>query len=125
MMACKARLFGDDEVLAQIVEAPGPREAKALGRAVRNYDDRAWRKARFDAVVQGNVAKFSQHEGRRAFLLATGARVLVEAAPRDTIWGVGLGASNPAISDPARWRGQNLLGFALMQVRDRLTPAGR
>lgn len=125
MMATKARLFGDDDALAQILASPGPREVKALGRQVRGYADGTWAAARFEAVVRGNVAKFGQHEGRRAFLLGTGERVLVEAAPRDTVWGVGLGRSNPAITDPSRWRGQNLLGFALMEVRSVLRTEAR
>lgn len=121
MMASKARLFGDARVLDEILAAPGPREAKALGRQVSNYDDARWAAARSEAVVAGNLAKFGQNPELRAFLLGTGDRVLVEAAPRDTIWGIGLGPNNPAVSDPTRWRGRNLLGFALMEVRARLS----
>jgi ribA/ribD-fused uncharacterized protein len=57
------------------------------------------------------------------FLLGTGEQVLVEASPRDVVWGIGLGASNPAARDPRRWRGKNLLGFALMEARARLRAA--
>lgn len=120
MMAEKARLFGDAEALAAILAAPSPADAKSLGRAVRGYDDRAWATARLEAVVRGNVAKFGQDEALRAFLDATEDRVLVEASPRDRIWGIGMGASNPAARDPRTWRGQNLLGFALMEARERL-----
>lgn len=123
MMAEKARLFRDAEALESILKAPTPADAKALGRKVRGYDDAAWGAARFDAVVRGNLAKFGQHPDLRAFLLATGERVLVEASPRDTIWGIGLGAQNPDASSPQRWRGRNLLGFALMAVRDQLRRA--
>jgi ribA/ribD-fused uncharacterized protein len=73
------------------------------------------------AVVRGNVAKFGQNEELGAFLRGTGARVLVEASPRDQVWGIGLGASNPAARDPSRWRGRNLLGFALMAARKELS----
>ena len=120
MMAQKARLFSDTEALRQILDAATPSEAKALGRAVHQYDDAAWAKRRFEAVVEGNLAKFGQHADLRALLLATGDAVLVEAAPRDQVWGIGLGAANPKAADPASWRGQNLLGFALMAVRERL-----
>lgn len=120
MMAEKARLFGDLEVLPRILEAKSPAEAKALGRAVRDFDAEAWERARFDAVVRGNVAKFGQHDDLSAFLRATGTKVLVEASPRDRIWGIGMGASNPDARDPSRWRGRNLLGFALMEARARL-----
>ena len=78
-------------------------------------------------MVAGNLAKFGQHPELRTFLLGTGQRVLVEASPRDRIWGIGLTRDDPAARDPARWPGLNLLGFALMDVRDALRPvsAGR
>jgi ribA/ribD-fused uncharacterized protein len=123
MMAEKAKLFGDAEALAAILASKTPAEAKAHGRAVRGYDDRAWGARRSEAVVRGNVAKFAAHEDLRAFLLGTGDRILVEASPRDRIWGIGMGASNPDARDPARWRGQNLLGFALVAARARLRGA--
>jgi len=120
MMAEKARLFDDPAMLARILVAATPKDAKALGREVRGYDDARWVAHRFDAVVRGNVAKFSQSPALGAYLAGTGTRVLVEASPRDTVWGIGLGASNPRVADPAAWRGLNLLGFALMVVRERL-----
>jgi ribA/ribD-fused uncharacterized protein len=122
MMAAKARLFGDAEALEAILSAPSPAEAKAIGRSVRNYDDGEWARARSEAVVRGNVAKFEQNEELGRFLRATGERILVEASPRDRIWGIGLGASNPDARRPSRWRGLNLLGFALTEARARLFP---
>jgi hypothetical protein len=121
MMAAKARLFGDDEVVTEILAASHPGEAKALGRKVRGFDDDVWARHRFDLVVAGNVAKFGQHAELRDFLLGTGDRVLVEASPRDQVWGIGLAASNERAADPENWRGLNLLGFALMEARGRLT----
>jgi ribA/ribD-fused uncharacterized protein len=120
MMAAKARLFGDAEALRAILVARTPADAKALGRGVRHYDDAAWSQARGEAVVRGNVLKFGQSPELGAFLCATGERILVEASPRDRVWGIGMGASNPDARHPARWRGQNLLGFALMEARARL-----
>ena len=120
MMAGKARLFGDDEMLTEILEADSPGAAKAFGRKVRGFDTDRWNQHRFDIVVRGNVAKFSEHEDLRTYLLETGTKVLVEASPRDRIWGIGMGASNPDAENPSRWRGSNLLGFALMTARTRL-----
>jgi len=71
----------------------------------------------FEIVVAGSVAKFGHDPGLREFLLATGDRVLVEASPRDRVWGIGLGASSERAEDPRQWRGLNLLGFALMRAR--------
>lgn len=120
MMAEKARLFGDDEVRAQVLEAPGPKQAKELGRQVRNFDERVWGGARFGLVVAGNLAKFSQNPELGNYLLGTRDRVLVEASPTDRIWGIGLAADSAQAMDPEQWRGLNLLGFALMEVRQRI-----
>lgn len=124
MMAEKARLFGDETALERILEAATAAEAKKIGREVQNYDDARWARARLDAVVRGSIAKFSAHADLAAFLLGTGERMLVEAAPRDTIWGIGLGAANVKARDPSQWRGQNLLGFALVEARQQLRARG-
>jgi len=120
MMAEKARLFGDEPIRLKILACSHPHEAKKLGRAVKNYDDKTWHAQRFEIVVAGNIAKFSQHTELMEFLQGTGDRVLVEASPRDRIWGIGMGQTNPDAQNPAKWRGLNLLGFALMEVRGRL-----
>lgn len=87
---------------------------------MKGFDDKVWKANCRPLVTEGNVHKFSQNEELRRFLLSTGDVVLVEAASRDQIWGIGLGADNPKAQDPRQWRGQNLLGFALMDVRERL-----
>jgi len=120
MMAGKARLFGDEEALKAILDAADPGKAKALGRRVRGFDEARWAAARYRLVVEGNVEKFSQNPPMRGFLLGTGRRVLVEASPMDRIWGIGMGASNADARNPMKWRGTNLLGFALMETRARL-----
>ncbi len=117
MMAGKARVFGDGQALERILAAGSPAEAKALGRTVRGFDEATWRAKRSEIVTQGSVHKFGADPARRDYLLATGEAILVEAAPRDTIWGIGLGASHASARDPRRWRGQNLLGFALVSAR--------
>jgi len=120
MMAEKARTFSDQETLERILSSDHPREAKTLGRAVKNYDEAKWNEMRFAAVVQGSVHKFSQNAGLRQELLGTGDQILVEASPEDRIWGIGLREGDPDAMVPARWNGKNLLGFALMEARERL-----
>ncbi len=120
MMAQKAKLFGDETLFDKIIYAKHPKQAKELGRQVANFDEDIWNKKRFEIVVQGNLAKFSQHPALKAFLLNTGNHILVEASPVDKIWGVGLAKDNEKIHNPLNWQGLNLLGFALMQVRDKL-----
>lgn len=120
MMAGKARLFGDDARRREILLATDPGKAKALGRRVTGFDEQEWNARRFDLVVEGNVAKFTQNPPLGRFLLDTGEKVLVEASPRDRIWGIGMGRTNPDANDPEKWRGLNLLGFALMEARSRI-----
>ena len=120
MMAEKARLFADDVALEKILAASSPAQAKKLGRTVKGFDEHRWKGQRFNIVVAGNLAKFGQHEALKIFLLNTGNKVLVEASPVDRIWGIGLSADNPSAENPESWRGLNLLGFALMVVRERL-----
>ncbi|MFF4700308.1 NADAR family protein [Streptomyces chattanoogensis] len=124
MMAGKARLFADEEAERRAIAAGHPKQAKDIGRTVRGFDDAVWQQHRFRLVVEGNLHKFGQAAALRRFLLGTGSRVLVEASPLDRVWGIGLAADDERAQDPARWRGLNLLGFALMEVRQRLGEEG-
>ncbi|WP_033313093.1 NADAR family protein [Streptomyces iakyrus] len=120
MMAEKARLFEDASAERAALTAGHPAEAKKAGRLVRGFDEATWARERFRIVVGGSVHKFGAHPDLLAYLLGTGDRVLVEASPVDRVWGIGLAASDEAAMDPERWRGPNLLGFALMEARERL-----
>jgi hypothetical protein len=120
MMAHKAWLFGDDASARRILAAGHPGEAQALGRKVRGFDQLVWEAERFGIVVRGSLAKFGRYGDLLAYLLGTKHRVLVEASPRDRIWGIGLGETDPLAATPETWKGLNLLGFALMEARTRL-----
>lgn len=122
MMHRKALLFAgpENEITKQIQNGweVHPRDLRSLGRKIPNFSDEVWEENRFIIVVEGNYLKFSQDEELRNKLLATGDRELVEASPRDRVWGVGFGAKNAGFRRD-RW-GLNLLGKALMEVRQRL-----
>ena len=120
MMAGKARLFGDDSAFTRIMNARTPREYKRLGRSVKRYSESVWQAKRFEIVVNGNLLKFGQNEDLKRFLLGTGRKMLAEASRYDLIWGIGMSPGNPNAADPRNWRGQNLLGKALMTVRELL-----
>jgi ribA/ribD-fused uncharacterized protein len=117
MMYCKAKLFGDHESARQIYAAKDPAVQKQLGRAVAGFDEDTWKLFREGVVFQGSLAKYSQNEDLHKKLLATGTRTLVEASPKDRVWGIGLGEDDPRALNPQQWQGQNLLGIALMRVR--------
>ena len=117
MMAEKARAFGDTVAESAILATEDPAEHQKLGRQVRGFIAYRWEQVRFDIVVKANLAKFQQNPDMLEALLETETRTLVEASPRDTIWGIGLSASDADAYEPSRWKGLNLLGKALMEVR--------
>jgi ribA/ribD-fused uncharacterized protein len=120
MMSEKAKLFGDADTAAKILQSSDPETAKQLGREVRSFSEKVWERARLGIVINGSEAKFGQNPALADFLLNTGDQVLVEASPTDRVWGIGLGRQDPRAADPLRWRGLNLLGFALMAARERI-----
>ncbi|RPD72708.1 DUF1768-domain-containing protein [Lentinus tigrinus ALCF2SS1-7] len=126
MMGQKALLFGDQKIFERIStvtapRVPGPKEVKALGRKVGNFEEETWARERARIVREGLLHKFRQNPELRALLLATGEREIVEASHMDRVWGVGYGAKRAGemcVSEEGRalW-GANLLGRALEEVR--------
>ncbi len=120
MMYRKAICFHDDEIVQKILATDDPSEIKALGRQVSNYDDHIWNGMRQIVVYEGLWAKFSQNESLKEKLKATGRATLVECSVKDLIWGVGLSMQDPNRYDKSKWKGENLLGYTLMMVREKL-----
>ncbi len=118
IMHRKALHFGDHETAERILAARNPGACKKLGRAVKPYDDAAWASVREGVAFDACLLKFGQHAKLREVLLGTGDALLVEASPTDTIWGIGF-SEDDALAHRHQW-GQNLLGLALMRVRDTL-----
>ena len=120
MMYQKAVCFYDEASASRIMETNDAAEIKRLGRAVRGYDDHVWNGIRQIVIYEGLKAKFLQNMKLAAQLADTGDAILAECAVRDRIWGIGLSMTDPDRLDRSKWKGQNLLGYALMIVRDRL-----
>ena len=123
MMYRKAVCFGDDKVAAQILVTEDVAEIKTLGRLVSGYDESLWNGVRQIVVYEGVLAKFSQNSELGEQLKKTGNTVLAECAVKDRIWGIGLSMHDSDRLDRAKWQGQNLLGYALMMVREKLRTA--
>lgn len=118
MMAKKALLFNDTAIAEEILAVQKPAVAKALGREVKNFDGSIWNENAYSIVVEGNYHKFNQNKELKQFLINTGNKIIVEASPVDPIWGIGLAHDVKEATNPFNWEGTNLLGFALMEVRD-------
>ncbi|CAH0028007.1 unnamed protein product [Clonostachys rhizophaga] len=115
MMFCKAACFGDRSIAAQILQTRDPRDQKGLGRVVAGFDPVKWDAVKSSIVATASLAKFGQNEELRAFLLGTGRRELIEAAPNDRIWGIGFSEKDARNMRSRREWGENLLGRALVR----------
>ena len=120
MMYQKARCFRDEKVAAEILKTDDVGRIKELGRQVSNYDESGWNGMRQILVYEGLLAKFEQNEDLKAQLKSTGDAILAECAVKDHIWGIGLSMKDPDRLDVKKWHGTNLLGYALMIVRERV-----
>ena len=117
----KAKLFNDQDSMQKILVETNPAKVKQLGREVKNFIPSVWDKHKFDLMVKVNVEKYEQFTAYRQVLLATGEKLLVEANGKDTVWGIGMYANDRNILREDKWKGENLLGKALMKVREKLS----
>lgn len=126
IMLCKAALFRDHEAF-EALQAPNlsPGACKKIGRKVMGFDEKIWATEVLSIAFEAVSQKFSQLPKLAAVLLGTGDRLIVEAAPDDRYWGVGLAVEDPAVLDPRQWRGTNFLGWALMETRTHLRNSPR
>lgn len=118
MMAHKAVFFNDVETFKKIMSTDDPREQKAFGRQVKNFDKDKWESVCKQIVYEGNYAKFSQNDDYRQELMKTIGTELVEASPDDKIWGIGLEESDERAKDKSQWQGTNWLGEVITRVRE-------
>ena len=120
MMYKKAVCFGDWDTAKEILCTDDVAQIKELGRQVSNYSESYWNGIRQIVVFEGLLAKFSQNENLKNQLKATGDAILAECAVKDRIWGIGLSMKDSDRFEISKWKGQNLLGYTLMMVRERL-----
>lgn len=118
MMAKKAKLFGDMVTWQSVMETPLPREQKALGRQVKNFNPDIWAVIARDVVFRANMAKFTQHNELESAIFETRHTLLVEASPYDTVWGIGMSEEDAIRVGVAHWRGTNWLGQVITEVRE-------
>jgi len=120
IMMCKAAAMGDCATYVEICDSPRPSEVKALGRKVQNFSGELWDRIVCSVAFHSVLQKFQQSPRMRKVLLGTGDRVIAEATSRDNNWGIGIDIGDPLACQPAQWKGTNILGWALMEVRTAL-----
>ena len=121
LMHSKAMWFQDVKVAEKIMESQSPKEQKRLGRQVSGFDEVIWDRCRERILQVGLMAKFSQNQEMRKWLLATQGSKLAEASPRDLVYGIGVSAEDARSVPSANWKGANLLGKSLQRIRTLLT----
>ena len=124
MMAEKARLFGDKDSERRIMSTSDPSDQKRYGRSVTGFNADKWNNVAKDIVYKASMAKFTQDPELKAILLTTVGTTLVEASPKDNIWGIGLQKDDPRARQRMTWLGKNWLGETLTKVRDQLLKEG-
>ena len=118
IMYSKAKLFNDKVAAESILNETNPLQMKRYGRTVENFDEKVWQEHNERILKNGLYLKFTQNPHLLNKLLNTKGATIVEANPYDQTYGVGLAAFDPNIQDPSKWQGKNLMGKALMAVRD-------
>jgi ribA/ribD-fused uncharacterized protein len=119
-MYVKALTFNDTEIASKVLKAVTPQDAKGLGRRVKNFDPTIWTNISYQVMLDANLLKYTQNPSLRIKLLETNDDHLVEGNPDDAIWGVALHWKDSKILNPDNWKGKNLLGKVLMEVRQTL-----
>ena len=119
-MFIKAVVFGDYDTANKILATKDPKKAKQLGREVKNYDDEVWSRMRYKVMVDANKAKYGQNEELKKLILSDElkGKGFTESSPLDLCWGTGFAETHPDADDETKWKGQNLLGKALDEVRN-------
>lgn len=120
MMYEKAITFQDGEAARAVLAEKNPSNQKSIGRTIRGYDNEIWNEVKLNIVKRNNYLKFSQNPAWKELLIYTDGYELVEASPYDKIWGVGLGEDDSKIWNKDNWEGENLLGKAIEDARERI-----
>lgn len=118
MMYQKALLFNDYKTAQLILKEKIPKKQKNLGRRVKNFDEKVWNKYRSMIVLNANMFKFSSNNELKKILLSTKNEKIFEASPFDPIWGIGISKEDAESGIP--YKGDNLLGKCLENVRHSL-----
>lgn len=121
MMQQKALLFRDKDAAKRIMAADHPRDQQAIGREVKGYDQQLWDENKYRIVYEGNFLRFTQNPELMKKLLEVPVGIrFVEASPKDKVWGIGMAENDHGVDDERNWKGENLLGQVLTELRNDL-----
>ena len=116
----KALLYDTTDVAAKILHINDPKQQKQLAKRLAKFDQNSWDEHAGPILKSGLKAKFDQNDELMSELLSTGDTILGEACSHDLLFGIGLSLHNPNAMNRSSWRGQNLQGVTLMEIRDEI-----
>ncbi len=118
----KALLFDQPELAEDILQTTDPniQKQKSRSAALTSFRADVWKKHAPELLKVALHAKFTQNATLKDELLKTGTCDLAEASPTDNLFGIGLSVNNPKSRFKEQWRGDNLQGNTLMDVRAEL-----
>lgn len=119
-LAEKAKIAGDFKSRELIKKATEPAEFRMLEREIENLNPVTWDEVKYAIALVGNYHKFWNNMALKKYLMTTEQKILAYTDSEDLIWGTGLDIDHEDAEDPSKWPGQNLLGFAIMELRDHL-----
>ena len=117
IMQHKCILFGDILSAEQVMNTKNPAMQQKIAKYAKGFIETVWLGSRQMILERALNAKFSQNENLKNLLLATGEAWLVECAESDKNWACGISLYDADRFDTSKWKGTNILGFALMKVR--------
>ena len=119
-MAEKAKKFDDQETKEKIMNSKNPNEINFFGKSVKGFNQNAWNDVAIEAMKTGVKEKFAQNPKLAEFLEKTGETQIGEGSEKDLTWGTGISVFHKDALNTDKWRGKNLLGKILMEVRTKL-----
>lgn len=120
IMYKKCEMFGDTSAARAVLATDDPAQQQQIARNAKGYNDVVWKGVRQVVAMRGLVEKFAQNTDLLKQLQDTGDSYLVECAISDKAWACGISLYDKARFDISNWKGSNILGFALMEVRSML-----
>ena len=123
IMATMADKFGEDETAEEIRNTEDPEAIDLTWDKVEGATQKTWNMQLESTIIKINRAKFAKNPKLAARLLKTGEARIAAVPPEnetDAFQGIGLTEENPNALKKSRWKGKNIYGMALEQIREEL-----
>ena len=114
----KSLFFDDVDTANAIMGLKEPSKMKALSHHIKNLDEHKWAEQATAVMENACYLKFWQNSELKKKLMDIKGTI-VEANRKDVFFSCGLALSDPNIVDVNKWKGQNMLGKILSNLREK------